>query len=78
MKTARNMTSEVIKSAPHIGAKINWKNIYPLPANTVGEKNFSWKDLPINRFIEKNGKRVRLKSESNALSEPSMATMANL
>ena len=57
------MTSEVIKSAPHIGAKINWKNIYPLPANTVGEKNFSWKDLPINRFIEKNGKRVRLKPE---------------
>ena len=59
-------------------AKINWKNIYPLPANTVGEKNFSWRDLPLNRFIEKNGKRVRVKSESNALSEPSMATMANL
>ena len=59
-------------------AKINWKNIYPLPANTVGEKNFSWRDLPLTRFIEKNGKRVRLKSESNALSEPSMATMANL
>ncbi len=72
------MTSEVIKPTPHKGAKLNWKNIYPLPANTVGEKNFSWKDLPLNRFIEKNGKRVRLKSESNALSEPSMATMANL
>ena len=59
-------------------AKINWKNIYPLPANTVGEKTFTWKDMPINRFHIVKGKRVRMKSESKALSEPSMATMANL
>ncbi len=59
-------------------AKLNWKNIYPLPANTVGEDAFDggnkvfnltgdkliqWKDLPINRFIEKNGKRIRLKPD---------------
>ena len=63
-------------------AKINWKNIYPLPANTVGEPTFEWKDLPLNRFHIVKGKRVRMKpeveTEVKSLSEPSMATMANL
>ena len=63
-------------------AKIVWKNIYELPANTVGEPTFEWQALPLNRFHIVKGKRVRMKpeveTEGKSLSEPSMATMANL
>ena len=44
------MTREVIKSPPHIGAKINWRNIHPLPTNTVGKTNFSFTEPVVRHF----------------------------
>ena len=31
-------------------AKINWKNIHPLPANTVGKTNFSFTEPVVRHF----------------------------
>ena len=69
-------------------AKIVWKNIYPLPSNSVGETNFpsseadkAWAKAPPLRFTDRDGKRDLLKVEEPEVvtqSEPSKATMASL